>query len=465
MKMKELSSRTEIPERTIRYYISAGVFIPEKYTENYDGRRNYDFTDNDIKHLQQITLLRKYNFSIKDIKSFLSGNTNLIPALSKHIDGEKESVSTQLQGISVMENALRSQPENLDELCRILTTPYTSQAPVPSIDQQSGYKPMFEKAKRTIFYITMALVASAVVIFVVLPLLFAVIYNGVDNVYREHYNQSITDTARYEEVIGNPLICRFGNTPVCMTFPKSIEDKNVIDFFSNSFEEEIQITLDIQYDEQSFEAELDRLSHIDGSKTRYDEWNFQKPAYVAVYGDGACFEYALIDYENLQISYVYLQIVSDEHALIDKKYLPNNYDEVYSSASNKKDGEAFNIYRDYNSNSLELRPESHFSDFRIENGKVYFDCVLVIENNTTAELSFSIFGDFSEDAEAGLVTPTTLDGCHQEDYSNKIFTVNPSDTAIYKVCFIGDWAGKTEQKQNRLLPDISFQFEQFKEVN
>lgn len=459
MKMKELSTRTEISERTIRYYISAGVFVPEKYTENYDGRRNYDFTDNDIKHLQQITLLRKYDFSIKDIKGFLEGNTSILPVLSEHINEEKENVNSHIKNIQVMENALGGKPESLDELCEILTTPLITQSPVPNIDRQSGYKPMYEKAKKTIVHIALALVASITVLFVVLPFLFFVIYAGADSMLRNKYNESITDITQYAEVMQNPLIGRFGDTPVCMTFPKSIDDKEVLDFFCNRFEEEIQITLDIQYNEHSFEAEEKRLSEIDGSKIRYDEWNFKEPAYVAVYGDGLCFEYALMDYKNLRISYVYLQLVSDNHIMIDKKYLPNDYSELYKEMGGLEQGEAFNIYRDYTgANALELRDESFFSDFRIEHGKVYFDCVLIITNNTTDELSFELYGDFTEDEKAGLVTPVILSGCHQEDYANKTFTIAPSETVIYKVCFIGDWAGKTEQKQNRLLPDIRIQF-------
>ena len=105
MKMKELSALTGISDRTIRYYIDDGLFIPERYTENYEGRKSYNFSENDVKRLKQIALLRKYGFSINEIKELTKGASDLKSIVDKRVAEAKQNSEEQLVEIRTLEAA------------------------------------------------------------------------------------------------------------------------------------------------------------------------------------------------------------------------------------------------------------------------------------------------------------------------------------------------------------------------
>ena len=71
MKIKAVCAQTGLTDRTIRYYIEQGLIAPA-YEENYTGRRTYDFLERDIKQLQDIAVLRKFDFTIEEIRSILN---------------------------------------------------------------------------------------------------------------------------------------------------------------------------------------------------------------------------------------------------------------------------------------------------------------------------------------------------------------------------------------------------------
>lgn len=148
MKMKELSALTGISDRTIRYYIDDGLFIPERYTENYEGRKSYNFSDNDVKRLKQIALLRKYGFSINEIKELTKGTSDLKSLVDKRVAEAKQNSEERLDEIRTLEAVAARQPKDIDELCEMLSNPVVEQAPVPRIDEQSAYKPMYNKSKK-----------------------------------------------------------------------------------------------------------------------------------------------------------------------------------------------------------------------------------------------------------------------------------------------------------------------------
>ena len=74
MKIGAVSQATGLTDRTIRYYIEEGLLQPE-FTKNYTGRKSFDFTQDHVTLLHQISVLRKYGFSITDIKTILADPT------------------------------------------------------------------------------------------------------------------------------------------------------------------------------------------------------------------------------------------------------------------------------------------------------------------------------------------------------------------------------------------------------
>lgn len=140
MKMKELSARTGIPDRTIRFYISDGIFVPEKYTENYQGRRSFDFTDKDVEQLKRIAILRKYGFSLKDISSLMDNSVSVAELLNLHINDLKKDVNSDIEIINSMVNVSLESPQNINELCDMLDNPYIAKKPIPIVDNTAPYR-------------------------------------------------------------------------------------------------------------------------------------------------------------------------------------------------------------------------------------------------------------------------------------------------------------------------------------
>lgn len=71
MKIKYVCELTGLSDRTVRYYIEQNLISPS-YSENYLGRRTYDFSQNDIKELNDIAVLRKFDFTIEEIKNIIN---------------------------------------------------------------------------------------------------------------------------------------------------------------------------------------------------------------------------------------------------------------------------------------------------------------------------------------------------------------------------------------------------------
>lgn len=67
MKIKNVSKLTGLSDRTIRFYIEQDLISPS-FKENYRGRRSYDFSDADVELLKNISILRRFGFTIVEIK-------------------------------------------------------------------------------------------------------------------------------------------------------------------------------------------------------------------------------------------------------------------------------------------------------------------------------------------------------------------------------------------------------------
>ena len=71
MKIKTVCELTGLTDRTIRYYIEEKLISP-LYTENYLGRKTYNFSEKEIKELNDIAVLRKFDFTLEEIKSVIN---------------------------------------------------------------------------------------------------------------------------------------------------------------------------------------------------------------------------------------------------------------------------------------------------------------------------------------------------------------------------------------------------------
>ena len=104
MKIKQVCEQTGLTDRAIRYYIEEGLVSPA-YTENYMGRRAYDFTDEDVAALNHVATLRKFGFMVEEIRRILTD--------------PQESIAVLAEVRARKEETLRQEGENLDALARL----------------------------------------------------------------------------------------------------------------------------------------------------------------------------------------------------------------------------------------------------------------------------------------------------------------------------------------------------------
>ena len=95
--------------------------------------------------------------------------------------------------------------------------------------------------------------------------------------------------------------------------------------------------------------------------------------------------------------------------------------------------------------------KSYFSDFKIENDKVYIYCTLFIENKSDTEKVISLNASFEKDVELGLLKEALVSG-YSLDESTQEFKLQKGENQL-DVVFIGKHAG-ADKKHDRLLPDI-----------
>ncbi len=160
MKIKEVCQKTGLTDRAIRFYIENELFFPN-YTENYLGRKTYDFSINDVVILKQIATLREYNFSIENIKELLlpEGDVQLI--LEEHIEKLKKSSQDDINKLESLINSLNDSPWTPEELCNSLNN--SSVKPI-AIKENNDDQNTIKTKKRNELIISIFFIALMIII-------------------------------------------------------------------------------------------------------------------------------------------------------------------------------------------------------------------------------------------------------------------------------------------------------------
>ena len=120
MRIKEVCKETGLTDKAVRLYINNQLLNPN-YTENYAGRKNYSFNEDDVNILKRIAILRRYNFSVSDIKEMLENNKNISSVLDKHLNNTKQNFEESSMVLTNLNNAQNSSVQTVEELCDILS--------------------------------------------------------------------------------------------------------------------------------------------------------------------------------------------------------------------------------------------------------------------------------------------------------------------------------------------------------
>ncbi len=147
MKIKAVCEVTKLTDRTIRFYIEEGLVSP-KFTENYMGRRTFDFTEEDVKDIQDIAILRKYGFSITEIRE-MKKTPEKIFEITKELELRKqESVNEETELLEKLSQATNGDEYTFSELAEFLSKPVENK-PTPK-DEESFKRRALNKIRNCV---------------------------------------------------------------------------------------------------------------------------------------------------------------------------------------------------------------------------------------------------------------------------------------------------------------------------
>ena len=102
MKIKQVCEMTGLTDRAIRYYIEEGLVFPA-YTENYMGRRAYDFADGDVTALNHIATLRKFGFTVEEIRELQRRPSQSQRILAQVRERKQEAAGAEQEALTLLD--------------------------------------------------------------------------------------------------------------------------------------------------------------------------------------------------------------------------------------------------------------------------------------------------------------------------------------------------------------------------
>ena len=132
MKMKDVIQQTDLTDRAVRLYMENGLVSPS-CSENYAGRKNIEFSEEDIEALKNVATLRKAGFSINEIKLMSSGQVPCRETLEGFIEKTSERIESDKAIIEKLEAVVMTEDLSIETICESLNS-VTEEKSVPKED-------------------------------------------------------------------------------------------------------------------------------------------------------------------------------------------------------------------------------------------------------------------------------------------------------------------------------------------
>ena len=121
MRMKAVCEATGLTDRAVRFYIEEGLIAPD-YTESYTGRKTFDFSEADTRQLRDIAVLRKFEFTVAEIRTMLQDPAQIEPTVAALRERKRLEIAEEQALLEALER-LTDPCENVAELALVLSTP------------------------------------------------------------------------------------------------------------------------------------------------------------------------------------------------------------------------------------------------------------------------------------------------------------------------------------------------------
>lgn len=156
MKIKEVTEKTELTERAVRLYVENGLVAPS-VNESYSGRRNIEFSDEDVKRLKSISVFRKAGFSIAQIKLLMHQPEKSKDVLREFIDETTAKIESDKEIVSCLIPLLDVEKLDPELISRSLEKPVVEEKSIPAEDSEPTALQLFI---RKLFLIAGSLTAA-----------------------------------------------------------------------------------------------------------------------------------------------------------------------------------------------------------------------------------------------------------------------------------------------------------------
>lgn len=135
MKIKEVCEKTDLTERAVRLYIENGLVAPS-INESYYGRRNVEFSAEDVERLKSISVLRKAGFSIAQIKLMLTEPEKSKEVLQEFLDKTNERIETDKEIVACLMPLLSLEKLVPEQISQSLEKPVVEEKLLPAEDSE-----------------------------------------------------------------------------------------------------------------------------------------------------------------------------------------------------------------------------------------------------------------------------------------------------------------------------------------
>ncbi|MBQ8372484.1 MAG: MerR family transcriptional regulator [Clostridia bacterium] len=115
MKMKEVCELTGLTSRTVRVYIEENLINPS-YSENYLGRRIFDFSIDDVSELKSISVLRKFGFSIPEILKIQQCKEFSVEIIKNVCERKSASIDKETYALQILKKLDNDQGHTVSEI-------------------------------------------------------------------------------------------------------------------------------------------------------------------------------------------------------------------------------------------------------------------------------------------------------------------------------------------------------------
>lgn len=137
MKIKDVSEKTGLTKKTIRFYESEGLLAPEKSWQN--GREYRTYSEADIQQLLKIAALRRARFSLEEIRHIQTVPED-IPAVFQAYRQRLQQDQQDLTAILVVINTISCDALTDEDTLIAQMTPATTGLPLPAVDLDPHFR-------------------------------------------------------------------------------------------------------------------------------------------------------------------------------------------------------------------------------------------------------------------------------------------------------------------------------------